>query len=173
MLKKNRAVFVFVTVVFFMVLCWSLAGATDKQALDFSVKNLKDGTIFKIADKRGKIILLSFGSIYCKPCIELLPVLNKLYENNKSEDVSVVGIDIDKTTEEELVKKFAKDKNIIFPFFIDTNDVARQCKVFVLPTIIIIDRSGIEAKRFLGVQPYTDLDKEIKKLELKSSEVSK
>lgn len=137
----------------------------NAEPIDFSLKNTIDGKMFKVADHRGRKIILVFGSIYCKPCIELLPVLNKLYENDKLLGVVVAAIDIDKTTDEKTINKFIHEKTITFPFLIDTNGVARQNRVFILPTILLIDSKGEEVKRIIGYKSYNVLEKEIKKLE--------
>jgi thiol-disulfide isomerase/thioredoxin len=137
----------------------------NAEPIDISLQNTTDGKMFKLTDHRGRKIILVFGSIYCKPCIELLPVLNKIYENSKLLGVVVVGIDIDKTTDKKTINKFVYEKKIAFPFFIDTNGVARQNRVFILPTILLINSKGEEVKRIIGYKSYNVLEKEIKKLE--------
>jgi len=138
--------------------------APAKGPLDFSLKNIINGKEYKLSNYREKINILVFGSIYCKPCIELVPVLNKLYDLYKSSDVLIAGVDIDKTTDMSVLQNFVKKMNIHFPFLIDQGEIKRQNKVHVLPTILFVDINGETLKRYQGFQSYNVLEKEIKKL---------
>lgn len=168
MQKRKRIFYLFLSAAIFAVLPLYPAVLPAEDTADLSLKNIIDGTVFNMADCKGKNVIMLFGSIYCKPCIELLPVFNKLYENNKSSKVLILGIDIDKTTEEKEIKKFATEKKIRFPFYIDTINCAGRHKVFMLPTVLLIDPDGKEAKRFMGFKPYNVLEDALEKLVAKS-----
>ena len=113
---------------------------------------------------RGKCMLIIFGSIYCKPCVEMLPVVRQVRDKYESEGLVVIGIDIDMTSEEEKIAHFIKNHQIRHLYLIDTIRVARQNKVFTLPTTLIVNpRGGIE-KRLLGFYDYEKLDRIVKKI---------
>lgn len=147
-----------------LIFCLALipVGLHAEDSINFSLKTVQDGTLFTTADQKGKCLVVIFGSMYCKPCIEMIPIVNKLYETYKASGFMAVGVDIDVSSEEEKLKKFVADKNICFKFFIDTSGVAKKYKVFVLPTTFVVDGNGEIVKRFKGFQSYETLEKVIK-----------
>lgn len=147
--------------------------AEDKEFLDFSLKNMLNGTTYTLADHRGKHMIVVFGSMYCKPCIELLPLLNTMYDESAALGILVLGVDIDATTEHEKLNKFVADHKIHFPFLVDSSSVAKKYKVCMLPTIMFIDPSGkIEKKTALGNHSYDFLKKEYERLKAKAAQAN-
>ncbi len=69
--------------------------ADTEEPVDFTVRNVIDGTTFTASDHRGKCMVVIFGSIYCKPCIQMIPVINQLHDTYKDAGLTAVGIDID------------------------------------------------------------------------------
>ncbi len=140
--------------------------STAEPAFDFSFTSMHDGKQYSTVDYRGKNMVLVFGSIYCRPCVGLLPLLKNFYTKNKSSGVLVVGVDVDSTTEQEKIIKFVSDQAINFPFFIDTQQIARKYKVFMLPTVIFIDEKGSISKKYcIGSRTAKSVEQELKKLE--------
>jgi thiol-disulfide isomerase/thioredoxin len=149
--------------ILFFCLALTPVGLRAEDSIDFSLKTVQDGALFATADQKGKCLVVIFGSMYCKPCIEMIPVMNKLYETYKTSGFVAVGIDIDVSTDQDKLKSFFAEKNIRFVFLNDTNAVAKKYKVFVLPTILVVDGTGEIVKRFTGFQSYETLEKLIKK----------
>jgi thiol-disulfide isomerase/thioredoxin len=88
----------------------------------------------------GKIIVLNFWFIKCKPCIMEMPELNNLAETFRT-DSSIVffAIALDRKDDIELFLKNTKFKYIIIDngrFIVD------QYKITSYPTNVIIDQDG-------------------------------
>ncbi len=45
---------------------------------------------------RPNVVLPSFRALWCTPCLEKMPDLNKLHERHSEEDIIVVGYSIDR-----------------------------------------------------------------------------
>lgn len=93
-----------------------------EMAPDFEVK-LTDGTIFKLSENRGKVVMLQFTASWCGVCREEMPHIEKLIWNPlKNKDFIVIGVDY---KEDALkTKQFARDMKITYPLAIDsTGDV--------------------------------------------------
>ncbi|MEI6126536.1 MAG: TlpA disulfide reductase family protein [Pseudomonadota bacterium] len=164
MLKKNTVLIIFlITALFSIGLYGNPSCAHAEDAVDFSLKRVADGSDFSFAQQKGKCSLIVFGSMYCKPCIELIPVVARLYEAYKPSGFLAVGVDIDMTSDDDKLKNFALEKKISFPFLRDNGSVAKKNKVFMLPTTLIVDGSGLVVKRYTGYQSYDTLEKMIKK----------
>ena len=62
-----------------------------------------DGSMLKLADYRGKPLVLNFWATWCTPCVEEMPLLNAFYQQNKSKNWQMIGLAIDQPS---AVKRF-------------------------------------------------------------------
>ena len=160
--------------VFFLFLwcalaCIALSGAIGDTAqaddlADFTLNDFMTKQQVCTSSFRGRAMLIIFGSIYCKPCVEMLPVVRRLRDKYEMAGLVVVAIDIDVTSDEQKISQFIKDQQIRHLYLIDTIKVAKQNRVFTLPTTLIVNpRGGIE-KRLLGVHDFEKIEGIIKKV---------
>jgi hypothetical protein len=63
-----------------------------KPAPDFELKDLQ-GQSVKLADLRGKVVLLNFWATWCGPCRQEIPHLEKLYQTYKEKGLVILGVD--------------------------------------------------------------------------------
>ena len=135
-------------------------------------ENLKDFTAFSFidnreintADMRGNILVMVFGSIYCKPCIELLPVMKMLHERYVHSNVRIILLDIDMAVSPALQREFVDRHGIKEPYINNALQIARDNKVYMLPTTLIVDRGGEIAERIYGFKKLKKFEKIIEKL---------
>ena len=113
---------------------------------------------------RGNILVMVFGSIYCKPCVELLPVMNELHERYQDSDVRIILLDIDMGVDPELQREFVERHAIKDPYINNALPIARDNKVYMLPTTLIVDREGTVVKRIYGFKKIKKFESVIKKL---------
>jgi len=139
----------------------ALSSAEDLK--DFTAFSFIDNQEINTAEMRGKILVMVFGSIYCKPCVQLLPVMNELHELYKNSDVRILLLDIDMKVEPELQREFVKRHAIKSPYIINALHIARDNKVYMLPTTLIVDREGEVLTRIYGFKKIKKFDKVIKK----------
>jgi thiol-disulfide isomerase/thioredoxin len=71
------------------------------------------GKIFRLAEQKGKYVLLDFWATWCGPCIKDLPNLKAAYAKYHDKGLEIVGISLDETPEP--VRDFVKDKRIPWP----------------------------------------------------------
>lgn len=89
-----------------------------QQVPDFSMTTT-DGKTIKIADLKGKVIMLQFTASWCGVCRKEMPhietdIWNK-YKNDKN--FALFGIDLDEPLEK--VKEFAKQIPVTYPLALD------------------------------------------------------
>jgi len=89
-----------------------------QQVPDFSMTTT-DGKTIKIADLKGKVIMLQFTASWCGVCRKEMPhietdIWNK-YKNDKN--FALYGIDLDEPVEK--VKEFAKQIPVTYPLALD------------------------------------------------------
>lgn len=111
-------------------------------ALNLPKLNLKDlqGKSHKLADYKGKAILVSFWASWCGPCIDEMPSLVKLKEKYKDKlEILAVNVREDKNT----IEKFTKPMNINFPLLQDLDSSTVEAwKVYVYPSNFLVDSKG-------------------------------
>src|SRR5207244_591205 len=98
------------------------------QAPDFTLPTLSGGTI-RLADFRGKVVLLNFWATWCVPCRMEMPALEALYQRHK--DVGLVALD-------------------------PSWSIAWGYRVLGLPTTYLIDRVGNVVVREGGERDWLD-----------------
>lgn len=103
---------------------------------------------------KGKIILLDFWEVWCGPCKESLPKIEKIF-NRFSDSIIVIGITKD---DNESSKKFINQKNLTFINLIGNNNIIKTYGVIGYPKYFIIDKKGIVRKEYLGFSSQIEDD---------------
>jgi len=140
----------------------------DKEALtkapDFTLRDVNGRTV-TLASLKGKVILLNFWATWCPPCKAEMPSMNKLYNEIKAKGFEVVAVSTDNGFSP--VKEFLAKTHLDFTVLFDEQKVvAREYKVFSMPTTFLIDRNGFIVEKFYGEYEWTDPEvrKQIEKL---------
>jgi peroxiredoxin len=68
-----------------------------------------EGQLFNLSDYRGKVLLLDFWPVWCKPCIAKFPDLKKMIQRFEDKPFAVIGINIDDANRVEQAKKVIAD----------------------------------------------------------------
>ncbi|MCS7140488.1 MAG: TlpA disulfide reductase family protein [Nitrososphaerota archaeon] len=132
------------------------------RAPDFSLMDL-NGTVFKLSDFRGKVVVLDFMATWCEPCRRQIPYLNVVKERY-GDLVAIVSIVINPISS-EAIKEFLRG----YPYakwiwVIDTANVWRIYNVSAIPTLFIIDREGNIRFKHIGLTEPSVLIEEIDKI---------
>lgn len=119
------------------------------------IKNL-DGTTWKVADKKGKVLLLNMWATWCGPCRSEMPTLVKLQEANRDKGLEVIGLNTDDETVEDIARFVAEMKLNYTIVWADTglqNALLKISKFGGIPQSFIIDRNGDLRGVFRGANP--------------------
>ncbi len=90
------------------------------------------------AKKEGRFVMLEFGSVGCIPCEQMKPVMERL-RNSYRNKLEVVFVDV--RTDRKTAQKY---------------------RVFMIPTQVFLDGSGIEFHRHIGFYPYEEIEAVLK-----------
>lgn len=134
----------------------------DHLAPDFSLRDAAGQTV-RLADLRGKVVLLCFSASWCPPCRAEAPRLEALYR--KYSDHGLVILSINNEREHQAVIDFAR-KMFTFPLLLDAGEVYSRYGVHGMPCTFLIDRDGKVVSRQTGYQPGTEqeIEKEVSRL---------
>jgi thiol-disulfide isomerase/thioredoxin len=109
-----------------------------RAAPAFVVETL-DGRDVSLNDFENKIVLLDFWASWCKPCFEMMPKLQELYDAYSDKDFVVLGISIDEGDDRVKKTKKVVDKLQIVAQWtgkIDHEEVAKVVTDIVMPNSI-------------------------------------
>lgn len=102
----------------------------------------------KMSNWHGKLLLVNFWATWCSPCVEEMPELSALQNEQKFKDLQIIGIGIDSPAN---IREFAGKYKVSYPVY-------------------VVGMGGIELSRQMGNQqgglPFTILfgtDGQVKK----------
>ena len=91
--------------------------ALDQPAPDFELKDTR-GKLFRLADYRGRVLLLDFWPSWCQPCVENFPKVKEMVKKYQGKAFDVVGVNLDDA------KRLANAFKIIEKYGLDWRHVA-------------------------------------------------
>ncbi len=109
-------------------------------------KQIKQITLVELTEMlayryKGKVVVLSFFSPYCKKCTEVLPTLEEIYQKHP-QDIMVIGISL--VGYPKKVWLSVNRMRINYPVFMGDADVLDAYDIHTLPSIILIGKDGRE-----------------------------
>jgi thiol-disulfide isomerase/thioredoxin len=124
-----------------------------------------DGKTQRLADFRGKAVILDFWATYCPPCLEEIPHLNGLQTKYGAENLQIVGLHAG--DEEDLAKVPAFAERLKINYILATPEPELLRFIFAdkteIPQTAVFNRDGKLIRKFVGfdVKIKNDLDKAV------------
>jgi thiol-disulfide isomerase/thioredoxin len=116
-----------------------------EKAANAEMKNL-DGTPTKIADRKGKVLLLNMWATWCGPCRGEMPALVKMQDEHRDKGFEIIGLNTDDGDTKEMVEKFAGEMKLNYTLVWSPteqqNALLKISNFNGIPQSFIIDRDG-------------------------------
>jgi thiol-disulfide isomerase/thioredoxin len=123
-----------------------------EAAPDFTLPRVdgKPGTV-TLSSLRGQVVVLDFWATWCPPCLEALPMMHALSRELETKGVTFVGVDSDGAqTSPADVTAFLAEHGAPYAVVYDDGTANERYRIRVLPTVVIVGRSGAIERVFIG-----------------------
>ena len=115
-----------------------------------------DGSKVRLADFRGKPLLLNLWATWCVPCITEMPQLDTLAGQHKDLQVLTVSQDSGEDGMKKAQGFFAQKKFASIKLFLDPEGALMDAfSTASLPTTVLFDKDGKEVWRVMGPEDWT------------------
>ncbi len=160
MLRVKRFVVLSIVAIALLAGCTDRVTQSDTQASDFSLQDM-NGKAVRLSDYKGKVVLLEFWAAWCPPCRASVPGLEKLHKAYKDKGLVLLAVSMDEGGWDE-VRSFIAESGITYTVLKGTEDVAIKYQVRSIPLMLILNKEGKIAKRYLGMGSDEELETDIK-----------
>ena len=130
--------------------------AVGLEAPAFEVKDTT-GKVWRLADLRGKVVLLNLWASWCETCKEELPSIQNLI-NIEKDNSKLVFISVLYRDSPEKAIAYLKEKGFAFPLLIDTANIAQLYGITGVPETFIIDKKGTLKQHVVGPMQWDSPD---------------
>lgn len=125
-----------------------------------------DGKTFKLADFRGKVVVVDFWATYCPPCVKQMPQLADLSKRYRDKGVEVVGLTSDEKADQSKVAEFLKKAGADYTIGYDNRWLSAAFMKGTedetgsppIPQLFVLSREGRVVEHLIGDSPGRGID---------------
>jgi thiol-disulfide isomerase/thioredoxin len=130
------------------------------ESFDVPIAKL-DGASFKLADFKGKVIVVDFWGTFCPPCVKQAPQLAELSRRYRGQGLEIIGLTADEKSDQDKVEQFIKKVGINYTIGYANNWVSSaflkgtedDTGTHPLPQLFVISREGRVVEHLIGDSP--------------------
>ncbi|MBS1723452.1 MAG: redoxin domain-containing protein [Armatimonadetes bacterium] len=124
----------------------------------FELKELA-GKVWNADTMKGKVVLVDFWASWCKPCIAMMPTIDKLRDKYVESGFEVLSVSIDEKPAD--FAKFVKGHEFCNPVLLDTAKTYEKWRVASIPAMFLVKDGKVIAK-WVGKQEEKTLAEAIR-----------
>jgi cytochrome c biogenesis protein CcmG, thiol:disulfide interchange protein DsbE len=122
-----------------------------------------DGSPVRLADLRGRPVIVNFWASWCADCVEEFPLLASALAEHEAEELAVVGIVFRDNS--EAARRFMARMGAAWPAAMDPGEeIAEAYGIYGPPETFFIDAEGVVVARQFGALSRDDLDRHLTRL---------
>ena len=136
------------------------AGLGTDALASVTVQPIEESKLDALLNAKDGPLVVTFMAAWCGPCIEELPILNKLYHKYKKKGLKVIGISID-IEGPRAMQPIVDKLKIDFPIYWYGEKGVKKFKLNIIPMLFLI-REGEIVEKLYGMHPEGSLNKKFK-----------
>jgi peroxiredoxin len=114
-----------------------------------------DGRPYRLADLRGKVVLINFWATWCAPCRDEMPSIQRLTERLADRPFVALAVNLDEP--ETRIRKFLAQTSLDFTVLLDPGrQAARAWNARILPASFVIGPEGAIRYSAIGEIDWND-----------------
>ena len=119
------------------------------------------GGVFRVADHRGKCLVLDFWASWCGPCLQVMPKVDEVVKEFADKDVRLFAVNLEETAD-QVNATLERRELLDLPVVLDRDGVAgARYEATALPQTVVIDPEGKIIRVFVG--NTRDLEEQLRK----------
>jgi peroxiredoxin len=141
----------------FLILAFVVAiarGEALAPAPDIALPN-EHGETVRLADFKGKIVIVDFWASWCPPCKASFPALDALYREQRAAGVEVLAVNVDERRKDAdaFLARHPHDLTVL----LDPKGASAEAfNVQGMPSSFVVDRSGVIRFTHMGYSGNVD-----------------
>jgi thiol-disulfide isomerase/thioredoxin len=147
----------FFTAALLVIVCISI---NADASTGITIQKISESALDELIFTKNNKVVVSFMAAWCGPCIDELPVLNKLYQKYKTQGLKLIGISIDLEGPQAMQPVTDKLK-IAFPIYWYGESAVQKFSLFAIPMIFWV-KNGRIVEKLPGRRSRKELDKKIR-----------
>ncbi len=100
-----------------------------------------DGAVVRLANAKGKVVLVDFWASWCPPCKESFPALDVIQRDYRARGVDVIAVNVDERRKDADAFLAAHPHQLLVVFD-PRGESPKAFKVRGMPSSFVIDRRG-------------------------------
>jgi thiol-disulfide isomerase/thioredoxin len=135
----------------------------EPAKLDYVLKDM-DGKDVKLADFKGRPLIINFWATWCPPCKEEIPIFVELVEKYRDQKLTVLGISTSDTAEQ--LRPFAAEYRINYPILVGAghDELLDTYETYSIPVSWFVRTDGTVYMKKLGSDTKAWFETQIKAL---------
>ncbi len=121
------------------------------------------GRLVRLADYRGKVVLVDFWATWCVGCREEMPELKALYEKLPKKEFVLLAPSLDEGGP-GILARYIVENSISYTVLFAEPAIIEDYRVFGLPTKYLINKEGVVHRKYLSDTPIAEVEADIRDL---------
>jgi thiol-disulfide isomerase/thioredoxin len=120
------------------------------QPFELEFNEATSGKEIRMADLRGKVVVVDFWALWCGPCVAQMPAMKRLYAEFRERGVEFIGISLDQADDADAgrakFRAFVRENGIDWPQFYSgqgwESEIRKRWGIESIPAMFVVAPDG-------------------------------